>query len=98
LDRVGKIKDISSEGAAFEYPLAGKHKQANEALVVIFSARAGSLFLRGVPCRVVYDIMIEPPTLNGIQTRRCGLQFNKLSHHQNSKLQDLLNRHVLRSC
>lgn len=98
LDRVGKLKDISSDGVGFEYPLVGKQRQINEVLVVIFSSRPKSRYLRGLACRVVYDIKIEPAAQKGVEIRRCGLQFTKLSYNQNSKLKDLLNRHVARLC
>jgi hypothetical protein len=94
LDRVGKLKDVSSSGAAFEYPAFNEQEEVVDVEVDIFASRPSHLMLRRVPCKVVYDIKIEHPTLVGIETRRCGLRFGHLSQQHNELLKTLLSEHV----
>jgi hypothetical protein len=51
------------------------------------------LHLSGLPCRVAYDILIDRPSWGSIGTRRCGLEFGRLSFQQ----ADLLSL-ILDSC
>jgi hypothetical protein len=52
-----------------------------------------------IPCRVVYDIPIsEPPEYDYLtvhfKTRRCGIQFGKLTENQETQLNFLLKTHT----
>jgi len=94
LDRVGKLKDVSNSGAAFEYPAFDEKEEVVDVEVDIFASRPSNLMLRRVPCKVVYDIKIEQPTLIGIETRRCGLKFEHLSQQHNDSLKVLLSKYV----
>jgi hypothetical protein len=79
LDRIGRLKDVSSGGVAVEYPVFDKREKAINVEVDIFASRPSYFMMRRVPCKVVYDIKIELPTLLGIETRLCGLRFEQLS-------------------
>ena len=94
LDRVGKLKDVSNSGAAFEYPAFDEKEEVVDVEVDIFASRPSYFMLRRVPCKVVYDIKIEQPTLVGMETRRCGLRFEHLSQQHNESLKVLLSEYV----
>jgi hypothetical protein len=52
-----------------------------------------------IPCRVVYDIPIsEPPEYDYLtvhfRTRRCGVQFEKLTENQETQLDSFLKTHT----
>jgi hypothetical protein len=92
LDRVGKLKDVSSGGAAVEYPVYHQHEKVVDVEVDIFTSDPTDLLLLSVPCKVVYETRIEPqPSLDSIETRRCGLQFERLSLQHSELLKLLLN-------
>ena len=76
--RVGKIKNISLGGLAFEY-IVGDTLKEDAAEVDIFLV--GNVFhLHNIPCRIVYDFEVHVPHVNNsyvkiLTTKRCGLQF-----------------------
>jgi hypothetical protein len=71
--------DASSRGPEVEYPVFDKKEKAVDVEVDIFASRPSYFMMRHVPCKVVYDIKIERPTLIGIESRLCGLKFEQLS-------------------
>lgn len=92
LDRVGKIKDVSRSGAAFEYPVYDEYENMAAVEVDIFTSEPGHFLLLHVPCRVVYDIGLDHCTQSEVQTRRCGLKFDQLSPQHREKLKVLLGK------
>lgn len=89
-DRLGKLKDISSGGAAFEYSAFESDDSAVEAEVDIFSPKPHGFLLSRVPVKIVYNVVVEHPSLNGIKTRRCGFSFSELSQRHRDQLDLLL--------
>jgi hypothetical protein len=85
-DRLGKLKDVSCTGAAFEYPVFARYDKVIEVEVDLFASEPSPFLLQSVPCRVVYDIKLLKPTLNGVETRRCGLKFEPLSPQHTQQL------------
>ena len=94
---VGKIKDISIDGLAFEY-IAGEELQKDESELDIFLV--GEKFhLYRLPCRVIYNIAVHIPHVNNnlvemYTTKRCGIQFRELSKDLNKPLEFLLKYHT----
>lgn len=85
-DRVGKIRDISAGGAAFEYVQYTTLASISEVEVDIFS-QSKEFHWPKIPCKVVYDRRVEKyPSFEGIETRRCGLKFTNLSKRQLTQL------------
>jgi hypothetical protein len=86
---VGTLKDISKGGAAFEYTVSsGTGRPKTTTLVVDILCRK-QFRLSRLSCRVAYDISTEQTRLDGIETRRCGLEFGRLSD-QHAALLNLL--------
>jgi hypothetical protein len=74
--KVGRIKDVSIGGLAIEYITDGDSAPGNSH-VDIFT-REGKFFLSKLPCKIVYDVPIEPavsPQASGLTHKRCGVQF-----------------------
>jgi hypothetical protein len=95
LDRVGKLMDVSRGGAAVEYLVHSQYEEVVDVEVDIFSAEPTDLLLLSVPCKVVYETRIEPQTsLESIETRRCGLRFERLSLQHSELLKLLLDDYV----
>lgn len=85
-DRIGRVKDISTSGAAFEYVQYSALTNITEVEVDIFS-QSKEFHWPKIPCKVVYDRRVEKyVSFEGIETRRCGLKFTKLSEQQLSEL------------
>ena len=89
-DRLGKLKDVSSGGAAFEYSVYESYERVADAEVDIFAPKPRGFLLSRVPIEVVYDIVMEHPTLIGIETRLCGFRFRQLSRQHMGQLELLL--------
>lgn len=89
-----KLLDVSRSGAAIEYADFNSHDMLDEVQFDIFASESGYLMLRRVPCSVVYDVRVERPTLNGFETRRCGLKFKQLSDQHKDLFKILLNNYV----
>jgi hypothetical protein len=95
--RVGKIKDISSTGLAFEY-ISGEKADQDSSEIDIFLV--GDVFhLYNLPCNIVYDVMLPVPFVNSESAkssgnRRCGVQFEPLVGDDKSQLQYFLDTHT----
>jgi hypothetical protein len=86
--KVGKLVDICSGGLAVEYLLnpeavdAADHLPDNTVEVDVFSS-GEQVYIRRIKCRVVYDTGVDAfGSLDSIQMRRCGLQFEPTSQQQ----------------
>ena len=80
--RVGKIKDISEGGLAFEY-IAGEEYNKDVSELDIFLVGV-EFHLYKIPCKMIYNIDVHVPQTNNklakiITTKRCGVQFKKFS-------------------
>lgn len=94
---VGKIKDISMDGLAFEY-IAGEELRKGESSLDIFLV--GTEFhLYKLPCKVIYNIDLYIPQINNhlvkiYTTKRCGVKFRKLTNDLKVLLDFFLKYHT----
>ncbi len=75
---LGKLKDISRGGLAFEYITDEKPKEENSQINIFLSGN--KFHLSNVPCKIVYDIPIREENYRFdklLMTRRCGVKFKK---------------------
>ena len=93
--KLGKVLDISEGGLCFQY--LAKEDQAGDTAVQadIFMSDNG-YYLPDVACKMVWDTeTTEKMTFPiGFQSRRCGLQFVKLTKDQRDKLEFYLEEHT----
>ena len=78
--KLGKIKDISEGGLAFEY-IAYKGQKEDSSGTDIFLS-SDRFYLGRIPCKIRYDIKIAERyqiSIDRIERRRCGLQFGELT-------------------
>jgi hypothetical protein len=97
-ERVGRVKDISSDGLAFEYTSA-KDVEEEAGQVDIFLLDE-NLDLNKLPCTVVYQKELERHEklrwYNGpIVTRQCGVKFGNIAETQRKMLENLMARQTL---
>lgn len=91
--KVGKVKDISIGGLAIEY-IVGEDENHRPSQVDIFMS--GQVFhLNSLPCKLVYDMEVHVPHVNNqyvklLTTKRCGVQFEELSDHDQAQLEIFL--------
>ena len=95
--RVGRVKDISMGGLSFEH-IYDEELEENPSKRDV-SLWADNHSMADIPCRVVYDIPIsEPPEYDYLtvhfRTRRCGVQFEKLTENQETQLDSFLKSHT----
>lgn len=92
LPKVGRIKDISVGGLAFDYLTdyvmdeLSDGKSDTAILNVNIFLSGNGFHLSDVPCNVVYDVVGDVLTNAFIIKRRCGVQFQGLSEKQMTKL------------
>lgn len=102
--RLGKIKDISKGGVAFEYlqPSFLDHASyasdnlKNPEIDIFLSDR--KFYLSSIPCKVVYDknLTHDDGTLDtGCQDKCCGLQFGDLNAKQVEQLMFFISNHAM---
>ena len=95
--KIGKIKDISLGGLAFEY-IAAEVENLTISDVDVFLSN--SIFhLYNLPCRVIYDIKIHSPYVEDkfrqmLLTKRCGIKFQKLNKDAELQLKFFLQAHT----
>jgi len=93
--KVGKVKNISSSGASFEYiENPDLHKITPRKMDIFVSGE--SFYLPDIPCRIVYDIPRNSAStfLPSFIIKQCGLKFGMLSDDQFFQLQIFLLNHT----
>lgn len=93
---VGRIKNISMGGLAFEYMETGKQKSASEdseEYVDIFIS-GGKFMIRNILCRTVHNSYVAPNNmfLCTMGTRLLGIEFDGLSEQECHLLDSYISR------
>jgi hypothetical protein len=87
---LGRLKDISSTGLAFEYIPFDSRSNLSSVEVDVFSSEGIKIHLSYLPVEVVYDIKVEKVSFVGLETRRCGVKYGSLTDRQTDTLQTIL--------
>lgn len=93
--KLGKILDISEGGLCCQYLAKDNQDQDTAVQADIFMSENG-YYLPDVACKMVWETEAEQKMTFpiGFQTRRCGLQFVKLTKEQKNKLEYYLQKHT----
>lgn len=94
--KLGKLLDISSSGLCFEYIAKGDVVPGSDDLEMDMFISGNGYYLPNVSCRLVYDVRTrqEMTFMVGMEYRRCGLQFARLSEKQMDQLEHYLMHHT----
>ncbi len=98
--KIGPITSISRGGLAFEYvPLdefEPERPKTDPPSIDIVVGQA-PLFLSHIDCTILYDFQVDRKSLlpQRIDTRCCGIKFNRLSEEQQRGIDDLLAHYVV---
>ena len=87
--KLGKIKDISEGGLAFDYIAYAGQKEDSSGIDIFLSGNG--FYLGRIPCKTKYDIKISEryqASTDHMEMRRCGLQFGELTEEQAAQLAD----------
>ena len=89
---MAEIKNIGKGGLKFEYSPVDEQK-AEWKLIDIFSKTSRHVYILGIPCKLIYDIitLAEDYTFNSSPARIAGLEFDRLDKNQKKKIDTLLN-------
>ena len=90
--KLGKVKDISRGGLAFEYIL-NETQNAGSSEIDIFVSDDDRFYLPRITSKIVYDIEIVEE-YQSVERRRCGLQFGDLTEEQATKLEFFLQKYT----
>jgi hypothetical protein len=95
--KVGRLKNISIGGLAFEYITDGESDDDTSQLDVFVSGN--DFHLPKVPCEVVYDLPVRRSDVNRIffqpfLTRQCGVRFEALPRDKMVQLRLFLETHT----
>ncbi|UCD88877.1 MAG: PilZ domain-containing protein [Desulfobacterales bacterium] len=94
-DRLGRIKDVSKGGLAFQYVGNTESTQAFHE-VEIFSARDG-FYLKKLPASTVVDVELDNQvSFASLPTRQLRVQFGKLNHQQRLLLDHFIQKYTQR--
>ncbi len=96
--KVGRTKDISIDGLAFEYINKTEDYAKHSNKVTIFLTR-DKFFLWNLPCRLVYDIPNNDFNYNQEDStyyncRRCGLLFDSINDDHRRSLEYFFSHHT----
>lgn len=95
--KVGKMKDISLAGLAFEY-ISGEELNEDSSELDIFIV--GTEFhLYKIPCKLIYNIEVHVPKINNklvkvYTTKRCGVKLEKITNDLKALLKFFIKYHT----
>jgi len=94
--KLGKLTDISSSGLCFEYIAKGDVPPGPDTFEMDMFVSGNGYYLPNVSCRLAYDVKTikEMTFMVGLEYRRCGLQFTRLSDKQVDQLEYYLQNHT----
>ncbi len=96
--KVGKIRDISMGGLAFEYIFTEQISKLPDSKVTIFLTE-NNYHLPNIPCRVVRNFPKDnadqtPSISSNLVTKQCALKFTSITESQRQSLEYFMNHHT----
>jgi len=99
-DRLGQLRDISMGGCAFEYmrfEAFSFDDPIDESIRLDLIMGDDDLYVSQLPCKIVYDRQmtdqIDGARIDGVEMRRCGLEFGHLSDEQLAAIRTFIQKH-----
>ena len=91
--KVGSLKEMTMDGLSFHY--VGTGEPLTEPAKLSVCSPNNKFYLFMVPCKIVSDSKLYKNHPSLITTRRCGVQFGKLTPKQTSQLADFIEHHTI---
>ena len=98
--KVGKVRQISIGGLAFEYICITENENIDQhsTKIALFLCE-NQFFLPNIPCRVISDLpngtLDKDPMFDSIYTvNRCAVQYKNITEHQQRRLDYFLEHHT----
>jgi hypothetical protein len=97
-NKVGRIRDISKRGLAFQYIDLAETENGDDTEIEIFLSKNG-FHLSAIPCQLVYESSIpflesSPDSGSAFKVRRCGVKFGRLTSRQRERIGFFLKSHT----
>lgn len=86
---MGQIQDISTGGLCARYLFTNENNKGCSE-ITIFGCNDRFIHVDKVQCRIVYDHEVPKGSWEQISTRRCGVDFEKLSVRQLIMIEDFI--------
>ena len=93
-NNLGKVKDISRGGLAYEYILYETKNKGSAEIDIFLSDH--NFYLPRIPSKIIYDTK-KVENFQSVEMRRCGVQFGDLTEEQAANLDLLLKNHTKRA-
>ena len=84
-EKVGRLRDLSMDGLVFRY--VGNRRPSSGSYADIFTLK-GDVFLAKLPIKILSDVeVVEKAPSSSLTTRRCCVEFWKLTPRQKTELE-----------
>jgi len=95
---LGKLLDISMDGLSFQYMSHGAKEMDSSSIEIDIFINGKDFYLRGVHCRIIHDTGFHKDTAlpEGLENRRCGLQFCNLTNIHHKMLAEYLTENAIK--
>jgi hypothetical protein len=90
--KVGSLKEMTMDGLSFHY--VGRGEPLTEPAKLSICSPNNNFYLVMVPCKIVSDSKLYKNHPSPITTRRCGVQFGKLTDQQASQIEYFIQNHT----
>ncbi|MBI4775817.1 MAG: hypothetical protein HY788_16870 [Deltaproteobacteria bacterium] len=98
VEKLGKLKNISQVGLAFEYVSHGREdRREHEAEIALFM-KDGEFYIKDISCTVIYDLDVARENtlfVNPFEQRCCGVKFNRMPPEKAFQLESFLNKYAV---
>ena len=98
VEKLGKLKNISKVGLAFEYLSHTNEDQREQEAEVALFMKDGEFYIENISCTVIYDRDVgrdRQVFINPFEQRCCGVEFNRLPQEKASRLESFLNKYAI---
>jgi hypothetical protein len=91
--KVGKVKDCSKKGLAFEYLENGERRSDGDTVDIFLME--GTFHIHNLACEIVYDVPLYGRDGDLYRPRRCGVNFNQPTFAQQKQITSFLEQYAI---
>ena len=90
--KVGSLKEMTMDGLSFHY--VGREEPLTEPAAISIFSPDNDFYLYTIACKIISDSKLYEKHPSPITTRRCGVQFGKLTDLQASQIEYFIQNHT----